>query len=60
MYVEPKKIFNNVMFGEVSRTLSLPHADEATVKLNKFVRIMRIVAELSQKMLRSISKGLLL
>jgi hypothetical protein len=56
--VEPKKIYNNVMFGEYSRDVSLPNVDEATVKLNKFVRIMRMLTELSHKMIRSISKGM--
>lgn len=57
LYVEPKKIYDNVMFGEISREVSVPNTDETTVKLNKFVRIIRMLSDLSHKMIRSISLG---
>lgn len=55
LYVEPKKIFVNLMFGEV-RDFYFPNTEEI-VKLNKFNRIIRMLSELSHKMIRSISKG---
>lgn len=54
LYVEPKKIYINLMYGEVNREL-LPNPEEI-VKMNQFVRIIRMLSELSHKMIRSISK----
>jgi len=54
LYVEPKKIYVNMMYGDFNREL-LPTAEEI-VKINKFVRIIRMLSELSHKMIRSISK----
>jgi hypothetical protein len=56
LYVEPKKIYVNMMFGGLNREVNLPTAEEI-VKINKFVRIIRMLSELSHKMIRSISKG---
>jgi hypothetical protein len=55
LYVEPKKIYVNLMYGDMCRE-TFPSAEEI-VKINKFVRIIRMLSELSHKMIRSISKG---
>ena len=47
----------NLMYGEVNRGVDFPSAEEI-VKINKFVRIIRMLSELSHKMIRSISKGI--
>lgn len=57
LYVEPKKIYINPVYG--NQVASFPNKEEDVVKLNKFVRIIRMLSELSKKMIRSI-KGILL
>lgn len=56
LYVEPKKIYINLLFGGACTEANFPNTEEI-VKINKFVRIIRMLSELSHKMIRSIYKG---
>jgi hypothetical protein len=55
LYVEPKKIYINLMYGDLCRE-QFPNTEEI-VKINKFVRIIRMLSDLSHKMIRTISKS---
>lgn len=54
LYLEPKKIYVNLLFG--GAPADFPNTEEI-VKITKFVRIIRMLSELSHKMIRSIYKG---
>jgi hypothetical protein len=55
LYVEPKKIYINPLYG--SQGAGFPSKEEDIVKIHKFVRIIRMLSELSKKMIRSL-KGM--
>lgn len=54
LYVEPKKIYVNLMFGDSLRRELLPVTGD--FHFTRFVKIFRMLTELSHKMIRSLSK----
>eukprot|EP01111_Echinosteliopsis_oligospora_P010586 TRINITY_DN3335_c0_g1_i1.p1 TRINITY_DN3335_c0_g1~~TRINITY_DN3335_c0_g1_i1.p1 ORF type:complete len:927 (+),score=207.74 TRINITY_DN3335_c0_g1_i1:192-2972(+) len=60
LYVEPKRVYINLLFGNTLLkdvpygNLSAPKLEEI-VKLNKFVKLLRMLSKLSNKMMGSIS-----
>lgn len=53
LYVEPKKMYINPLFGNMAA--SFPKKYDDMVKANKFVRVIRMLSELSHKMFRTFS-----
>eukprot|EP01113_Clastostelium_recurvatum_P003589 TRINITY_DN1156_c0_g1_i1.p1 TRINITY_DN1156_c0_g1~~TRINITY_DN1156_c0_g1_i1.p1 ORF type:complete len:1044 (+),score=272.67 TRINITY_DN1156_c0_g1_i1:98-3229(+) len=54
LYVEPKKIFVNPIFGGPA---SFPMRYEDIIKVNKFTRMIQVLTRLSQKMVRKMSRA---